>query len=264
MSTEPSIAIIIVSRNRPDLVERSVAQFEQDSYSNKDILVVECGTEHENMTKHQSVLYSDDDFKGKCFGHNVGLDYLNLQKKYDYYLFCMNDVFIQDKKDFLGELVSLMQENPKLGVVSPTEKGADYPGATPQSVGLRPITTSDYLFLFIRGEVVEEFGFLNPKFKYCWGAIHEYSYKLYSNDWFLAYYDHMDYLHLGGTTYGNKATKTISREEYLKNAKHFAYHYFVDNYGEDWDQHFWQVANRKHTIQYNTYSAHRAYWSSEA
>ncbi|RDV25055.1 hypothetical protein DXV75_10520 [Alteromonas aestuariivivens] len=262
MNKQPSIAIIIVSRNRPDLVERSVAQFEQDSYPNKDILIVECGTEPQNLTAHSTVLYSDDDFKGKCFGHNVGLDYLNLQREYDYYLFCMNDVFINDKTDFLAELVSVMQQNPELGVVSPTEKGAKYPGAEPQSVGVRPVTTSDYLFLFMRGEVVRKYGFLNAQFKYCWGAIHEYSYKLYSDGWYLAYYDHLDYLHLGGTTYGNKATKTISREDYLVNAKRFAYQYFVDTYGEDWDTRFWQTASRIRNIEHNTYQAHRAYWAS--
>lgn len=261
MSQQPSIAIIIVSRNRPDLVERSVKHFEQDSYANKDILVVECGTEPQNLSAYQTVLYSDDDFKGKCFGHNVGLNYLNMQKQYDYYLFCMNDVFINDKTDFLAEMVDVMEANSTLGVLSPSEKESSYPGANPQNVGLRPVTTSDYLFLFMRGEVVRKFGFLNHTFKYCWGAIHEYSYKLYSDGWYLAYYDFLDYLHLGGTTYGNKATKTISREEYLLNAKRFAYQYFVDNYGENWDETFWKAATKLHDIEHNTYLKHRRYWA---
>ena len=261
MKSQPRVAIVIVSRNRPDLVERSVKQFEADSYPNKDILVVECGTEPANLTSYQTVLYSDDDFKGKCFGHNVGLNYLNMQREYDYYLFCMNDVFINDKQDFIQEMIDVMQDNPRLGVMSPTEKGASYPGAEPQSKGVRPVTTSDYLFLFMRGDVVQKYGFLNHTFKYCWGAIHEYSYKLYSDGWFMAYYDGLDYLHLGGTTYGNKATKTISREEYLVNAKRFAYQYFIDKYGENWDVRFWEAATQHHDIEHNTYKAHRHYWA---
>ncbi len=260
--SQPSVAIIIVSRNRPDLVERSVTQFEKDNYVNKEILVVECGSEPANLTQNPTVMYSDDDFKGKCFGHNVGLNYLNMQKKYDYYLFCMNDVFINDKTNFIGEMISQMQSHPNLGVLSPAEKNSQYPGARPVGDTLRPVTTSDYLFLFIRGEVVDKFGFLNSSFKYCWGAIHEYSYHLYSSGWYLAYYDGLDYLHLGGTTYGNKDTKTISREQYLLNAKRFAHRYFIDNYGADWDSKFWQTANSVKTIQFNTYQMHRNYWAS--
>ncbi|MEG3767490.1 hypothetical protein [Alteromonas sp. 14N.309.X.WAT.G.H12] len=260
MSNKPSVAIIIVSRNRKDLVTRSVRHFEDDSFPNKDILVVECGTEHANLTDFDTIYYTDNDFKGKCFGHNVGLNYLNMQKTYDYYLFCMNDVFVEEKTDFIQEMIDVMEDNPNLAMLSPTEKEALYPGAIPQNIGLRPVTTSDYLMLFIRGEVVQTHGFLNHTFKYCWGAIHEYSYKLYSDGWFLAYYDFLTYKHLGGTTYGNKATKTIPREQYIANAKQFAANYFVDNYGSDWDERFWQVATREHDIEHNTFAAHRKYW----
>jgi GT2 family glycosyltransferase len=262
MSQQPSVAVIIVSRNRPDLVERSVKQFEQDSYPNKDILVVECGTESENLTSYPTISYPDDDFKGKCFGHNVGLNYLNMQKTYDYYLFCMNDVFINDKSDFVAEMIGVMNDNPRLGCMSPAEKDAGYPGAHPQGEGLRPVTTSDYLFLFIRGEVVQKFGFLNQSFKYCWGAIHEYSYKLYRDGWFMAYYDGLNYLHLGGSTYGAKNTKTISREQYQQNAKVFAHNYFESQYGDDWDTQFWKIAQAQQNIKHNTYAMHRKLWAS--
>lgn len=43
MSQQFSIVIIIVLCNCFDLVECSVKYFEQDSYLNKEILVVECG-----------------------------------------------------------------------------------------------------------------------------------------------------------------------------------------------------------------------------
>jgi len=260
MSSSPSVAIIIVSRNRKDLVTRSVEHFRSDSFANKDILVVECGTEVSNLSEFNTICYTDDDFKGKCFGHNVGLNYLNMQKTYDYYLFCMNDVFVEDKTDFIQEMIDVMQENPRLAMMSPAEHGAQYPGAIPQDKGLRPVTTSDYLMLFIRGEVVSKYGFLNHTFKYCWGAIHEYTYQLYSDGWFAAYYDFLTYHHLGGTTYGNKSTRTIPREEYIANAKRFAAEYFVEHYGEDWDEKFWETASREHDIEHNTYAAHRKYW----
>jgi len=262
MPEQKSIAILIVSRNRPDLVKRSVEHFEADSYQNKDILVIECGSEPENIQYPNSIYYADSDFKGKCFGQNFGLQYLNMQKQYDYYLFCMNDVFINDKTDFLQEMVDVMDANPTLAMLSPSEKGSNYPGSKPQDIGVRPVTTSDYLFLMIKGEVVKKFGFFNPHFKYCWGAIHEYSYKLYQSGYYAAYYDYLDYLHLGGTTYGNKNTKTISREDYLINAKAFAYRYFIDNYGPNWDEEFWRAATAKHQIEHNTYAMHRKYWQA--
>ena len=176
----------------------------------------------------------------------------------------MNDVFIQGRRNFLAHMVEAMQVNQEIGILSPTEPHSEYPGAQPKGDGLRTVTTADYLFLFVRGEVLRECGFLNPNFKYCWGAIHELSYKLYSRQWSVVYDDNLSYKHLGGTTYGAAATKTISRDQYIANAKDFARTYFIKNYGYDWDQTFWCTATSSYNIEDNTYSLHKNFWESSA
>lgn len=100
------------------------------------------------------VSYMDDDFKGKCFGYNVGLNYLNMQKIYDYYLFCMNDVYVNDKIDFLVEMIDVMEMNFCLGCMLLVEKDFDYFGVCLKGSGLRLVIMLDYLFLFMCGEVV--------------------------------------------------------------------------------------------------------------
>lgn len=256
-------AVVIVSRNRPDLVESLVEHLNQRVQIEHDIYVVESGTEQDKMSKHSSIWYADEDFKGKCFGHNVGYQYARLHKEYDYYLMIMNDVFVQSDHDYLAEMIEVMEQNPQVGVLSPTEIDSKYPGALAGSVGVRPVTSCDYLCLLVRGQVMHELGFLNKDFKYCWGAIHEYAYKLYSKEMCVAYYDNLSYLHLGGTTYGAAGTNTISRAEYQKNAKRFADEYFVRVYGEDWDERFWNTAiSRFPEIELNTYQMHRRLWSS--
>ena len=258
----PSVAVLIASRNRPDLIQQSFGQFASDGYENKYCSVIECGTDRSLITDYPSIWYSDEDFLGKCFGHNVGLQILKLRQPYDYYIFCMNDVFIEKEQHFVRNLVEVMEANPDIGVLSPTETNTSYPGANPSGVGLRTVTTCDYLFLVIRGSLVERFGFLNPKFKYCWGAIHEYSYFTYGAGFRVVYYDDISYRHLGGSTYGQKNTATISRADYKRNAKNFAADYFIENYGEDWDSIFWSTASSQHKIEINTYAIHRKVWES--
>jgi hypothetical protein len=109
----------------------------------------------------------------------------------------------------------------------------------------------------IKRKCIEKNGFLNEQFKYCWGAIHEYSYKIYSNGWKLGYCDIVSMKHFGGTTYG-KTKNTISREEYKREAKKFASKYFLENYGQKWDEDFSKHLSTK--IKTNTYKLHRKFW----
>src|SRR5262249_35131627 len=143
-----------------------------------------------------------------------------------------------------------------------TCEDGNYPASvrTAQS-GLRPVTTFDYLCFLIRGELVERVGFLNPAFKYSWGAIHELTYKMYTSGYFSAYLDDFTYTHLGGTTYGAAGTNTISRPDYQRNACRFASDYFRITYGPDWSRQFWETTWH-YPIAHNTYNLHRRLWAS--
>ena len=259
-----NVATVIVSRNRPDLVESTIEQLRRQDSIRNDIYVVECGTEADKLTPHTSVWYADPDFRGKCYGHDIGLSFARGRGDYDAFFMLMNDLVFDPEIDHVGELVRLLEENPRLAIVSPTDASGIYPGSAARcGGGWRPVTTSDYLALMTRAEAIDEVGFLNPDFRYCWGAIHELSYKLYSRGWMLGYADGVTYEHLGGTTYGASGTATIKRDDYVERAKSFAHHYFLENYGPEWSEVFWQAA-AGHGIEVNTYAEHRKLWAPAA
>jgi len=255
------IATLIVSRNRPDLVTELVDDIKQYNTFENDIYLVECGTDANNLTEYTTLWYEDKDFKGKCFGHNLLLDYVqSIGKKYDYFLITMNDVFMQHTGDPIAELVRIMEENKRIGILSPTNLDGLYPGSQKQNKGdSHVVTTCDYLCFLMRSDALSNVGFLNRYFKYCWGAIHELSYKLYKEDWTINYCDTFSYNHLGGSTYGAKDTQTISREEYQYCAKKFAAQYFLENYGVNWDSEFWEIC-KSYEISQDTYKTHRQLW----
>lgn len=255
------LATVIVSRNRPDLVQSTIEQLRRHDSVPNDIYVVECGTEADKLTPHTSVWYADPDFRGKCYGHDIGLSFARGRGDYDAYFMLMNDLVFDPAIDHVGELVRLLEQNPRLAIVSPTDTSGGYPGSDARSGnGWRPVTTADYLALMTRAEAIDEVGFLNPDFRYCWGAIHELSFKLYSRDWVLGYADGVTYEHLGGTTYGAAGTATIKRDDYVERAKSFAHNYFLEHYGPDWSDVFWQAA-AGHGIEVNTYAEHRQLWA---
>lgn len=250
------IATIIVHRNTPDLVDRQVKQV-NGMVENNHIIVVDAGSDQDKRTKYPSYWYPDKDFRGKCYAHNVGLKLLR-GTKYDYYWFNHPDLDFKADPNCLKKLLGVMEKNPEIGVLSPNHSGK-YPGkdiTTPK--GWHKVSTCDYLSLLIRRECIEKIGFLNPIFKYCRGAIHEYSYFTYKTGWCVAYCENAHVRHLGGTTYGIPGTKTISRKEYLKRAKIFSATYFVDTYGETWDKEFSKILPEE--VKVNTYRIHRNMW----
>lgn len=258
---QADIAAIVVSRNRPDLVGNIVDQLKKmGKQLRMDIYVIEMGTDEEKRSPHCSFYYKDEDFLGKCYGHNVGLRFVRSKGKYKYYWILMNDLVFKEGEDTIQKLVDIMETNHKLAILSPTELDSGYPGSKPKDGrDFHLVSTCDYLALLIRAQIVDEVGFLNPVFKYSWGAIHELAYKLYSKGWHVAYCDKVTMKHLGGTTYG-KVKGMISREEYQRNAKEFCAHYFREYYGNNWDEEFTKTLPPE--IEFNTFKLHRRYWES--
>ncbi|MEM8710958.1 MAG: hypothetical protein AAGG01_08405 [Planctomycetota bacterium] len=243
------VAVLVVSRNRPDLVRSLSGYLKRNATLDHDLYVVEAGTDDDKLCEHSTVRFQDDDFRGKAFAHNVALEEARKAAKasginYDYYWVLMNDLVFTEGQDAMRILAETMEAQRDLGILSPTCEDGLYPGSKRRQGGggWRPVTTCDYLGFMIRSEVVETIGFLNPDFRYCWGAIHELSYLLYSRGYTVAYSDDVEYRHLGGTTYGAAGTNTISREEYQVRAKRFAYAYFSQVYGPKWDQVFMATA----------------------
>lgn len=257
MRKETLVAAIIVNRDRPDLTDTLVEKLNKDAPF-VDTYVVEMGST--NRSKYESVYYDDPDYRGKCFGHNVGLRHAMKQKRYDYYIVMMNDVMPLEN-DTIQTLIRMMNKYKGVGLMSPSEPTGRYPSCKPtQKHDLTYITTCDYLFFIIRGSCVNQQGlFLNPAFQYCWGAIHELSYHLYKSGWKVAYCNKARFKHFGGTTYG-KVKKVISRGAYQRRARLFASKYFRETYGSDWDVKFTRALPSKLKFQYNTYILHKKSW----
>lgn len=236
---EADVAAIIVNRNRPDLTDALAEQVKAMGQSlDVDLYVVEMGSDPDKRSQFCSLHYEDHDFRGKCYGHNVGLRLARSQSRYRFFWILMNDLVFEEGRDALGDLVRMMEAYPRLGVLSPTETKPAHPLGRPrENSDIHLVSSSDYLSLLIRGDCIDRIGFLNPVFKYCWGAGQEYGYKLYRAGWHWAYCDQVIMTHLGGTTYG--ATKnTPSRDEYRMRAMEFAARYFVETYGPDWTECF--------------------------
>lgn len=217
----------IVNRNTPDLAENQKQQIELMTARipslDNTIIVYNC---------------EEEPFKGKLNGHYRALQE-HQDKSCNYYWFNHPDLSFAIDMDCLSKLLTIMEENPWIAVASPTEDTSPYVNMYKRGYKWHPVATCDYLSLLIRRHVIEKIGFLNPDFEYCWGAIYEYSYKVYKNHWCIAYCDIAKMHHFGGTTYGKK--DTISREAYQKNAIEFLRDYFPKNYGENWDREFAKV-----------------------
>jgi len=232
----------IVNRNTPDLAEDQKRQIELMSkripFLNNEIIIYNC---------------NEEIFQGKLVGHFKALQE-HRDENCDYYWFNHPDLSFAIDMKCLETLLAVMENNPMIAVISPVHNSY-YENMYKEESIWHPVAACDYLSLLIRQSAVKKIGFLNPEFKYCWGAIHEYSYKVHSNGWCIAYCDAAKMHHFGGTTYGKKGA--ISRDEYIQNAKDFAKNYFVKNYGEGWDKEFAKLLPEG---VLNVYSIHRKYW----
>ena len=259
---QADVAAIVFNRNRPDLTDTLVQQLQNmGQHLSMDIYVIEMGSDEDKLSQYCSLHYDDPDFRGKCYGHNVGLRLARSKGNYRYYFTLMNDLVFEEGVDAIGELIQIADANPKIAILSPIEPEtpAGPHGKRRPDIDFHLVSACDYLALLVRAESVDDVGFLNPDFRYSWGAIHEFAYKLYFKGWQVAYCDKVTMRHLGGTTYG-KAKGTVSREEYRRRAKEFAARYFVEHYGRSWDDDFSKVLPPQ--IRHNTFKGGRRTWEA--
>ena len=109
----------------------------------------------------------------------------------------MNDIIFTTKLG-LKKLVEMADRFPELAILSPTEPDSGYAGGICKPIKgqkFHSVSQCNYLGLLMRAECVDNIGFLNPDFKYCWGAIHELSYKLYLEKYKVAYCDTVQMKH---------------------------------------------------------------------
>lgn len=227
----------------------------------KDIFVIECGSSKKGCSKYMTHWFWDPFYRGRYYGFNRGLQIVRRKATYKYYWFLVNDIIFAKGQDVLGELVKVMEENPRMGVIGPGEPYAkDYLGCFPKP-GRRwhKVSTVHGLAFLMRKKAVEEAGFCNPRFRYSQGAGTELAYKLYKKGWFLAYSDRTTVKHLGGSTYGK--TVKISRHEYFRRSRIFALKYLEKHYGKDWEKLFTQTLPPE--VEENTFVWQKKVWGKK-
>lgn len=234
---------LIVNRNTPDLALNQKRQ-------------VELMSERVPSLDNKVIIYNceEEPFEGKLSGHSRALKQ-HEDGECDYYWFSHPDLSFAIDMDCLSKLVTFMEKNPWIAVISPTESKGTYINMLKRGYRWHPVAVCDYLSLLIRRSVIDKIGFMNPDFRYSWGAIHEYSSKVYGEGWCVAYCDLAKMHHFGGTTYGRKGM--VSRDAYIRHAKAFARSYFGEHYGKSWDKEFARFLPGGVT---NTYAKHRKQW----
>jgi hypothetical protein len=255
------VAVVIVNRDQPEMTDQLVEQIQRSKGDlSVDIYVIELGSV--KQSKYASLHYDDPDFRGKAYGHNVGVRYAKARGNYRYYFTAMNDLKFTCKNG-LAKLVAIADAHTKAGILSPTEPDSSYAGGLSKPVAGVPyqrVSQANYLALLIRGELIEQGLYLNPDFRYCWGATHELSHQLYSRGYEVGYVGSVTMLHFGSSVYG-KVAGVPKRSEYLLRARQFAARYMVEKYGKKWDDVFTAALPPVlQTSRYNSYHRHRASW----
>ena len=236
------LATIITHRNRPDLADKQYERVKEltenalvyhpETYN--DLMIVDCGGD--KHTENPYYWYSDPEFQGgKIRGHMVGLQLLGLD--YDYVWLNHPDLIFEDD-DTLSKLISTMERNIGIGLISPLFNGY-YTGkdTVGEFQGWHPVGCVDYLSFFIRGEALRMVGLLDEGFNYSVGADLDYGYRMWSRGWIVAFCDRVSMHHLGGTTYGAPGTDTISRQQYKVNSGIQAFKRLKEKYGEHWGEY---------------------------
>lgn len=255
------VAALLVSRNRPDLVEAMATQLRARVTLPCDLYVVECGTQLQKLTPYTSVWYRDEGRRGEAYAHNLGLQQAKLQGPYNYYWVLTNELIFQGTDDPAQTLVGTLEREVRMAICSQTDFDGGYPASAPlPGRDWHAVTTCDYLGFMMKATALDECGFLNPQFKYREGAIHELAYKLYAQGWFVAYSDRTSYQHAEPWEHG-AAANPVSRLLYEQNAKRFAFDYYRSRYGDDWDEKFWTVAAPFHP-SFNSFTRDKRVWAN--
>ena len=122
------IAVIILNRNLPLITNKLVNNINKKNSIDKDIYVVEAGSDKKKLSKYCTWHIKDDSTKKNGLryprGMNCGLSNLYFENKiqdYDYFLLLTNDTEFKGK-NYLNKLVKIMETNKKIGILSPCSK----------------------------------------------------------------------------------------------------------------------------------------------
>lgn len=248
------LAILIVAHNQPERVAALVSSLQASIQVPHDVFVVETGNEPNQVSAHASLWYRDAEFRGKAFGHCLALEHARLCGEYDYVWILSTDLEFESRTDPAAALIALMEREPRMAIAAPTLRSR--PSLHDDLGEFKPIATCESLGFVMRMAAITAVGFLNPQFRYGWGAMDELAHRLYRAGWFLARAQGIGCHYLPTSTQGHD----LSFDEYWRRARRFAFDYFRERHGEHWDELFWS-ATAGHAIEINAFREHKRLWS---
>lgn len=260
------VAVLVASRNRPDLVEQLAGWLARHMTYDYDLVVVEAGTEPDQVSPHATLQCPDAATRGERLAQNFALEHARengrLGLPYDYYFVLRNDAAFDEGVDVARILIETLEREPRLALLAPTSADERDPGAARRAGGgWRPVTTCDDACFMLRARVVDEVGFLSPDFRYGLGALHELSYHLYRAGWLVGTSDDVTCRPRGRSAWVAADLFGVGPEETERRAMRFAYAYFAKVYGPDWPARFWAAAARG-GAQVDTFASHHRRWAS--
>lgn len=117
----PKVFIIILNYNGGDVLKKCLESVYQDSYSNKEVVVVDNNSTDGSFEEARKAFSKFNFIKnnknvGFAAGNNVAIKWA-LEKMADYIFLLNNDAFLE--KDSLKKLVDQAEKMPKVGLLSP-------------------------------------------------------------------------------------------------------------------------------------------------
>ena len=252
------IAIVITTEGRTQSTDHLVQSLRENTQLPHDIHVVDHSVNPDGLTARTSIWFPDRQARGPIWVQSAALNAIRTSSQYDYVWFLTDEAAVRTDTDPVGQLVSILESNPRMAILCPTDPTGEHPGSSPRpKSSWHAATDCPHVGFMVRTAAIDQVGFMNPRLRYSLGAMAEYSYKLYSEGWFVAYADSVR-MHqpvvLQGTPGQDPAT--VDRV-----AQRFAFDYLFSNYGWDWPTHF-TAATAAHDIAENGFAASHQTWTA--
>lgn len=253
------IAIVITTQGRTPSTDHLVQSLRENTRLPHDIHVVDYNVNPEGLSARTNLWCPDRNGQGQIWVQNVALNMIRTSTQYDYVWFMTDEAALRTDTDPVGMLVDILERNPRMAILCPTDPTGEHPGSAPSpKMEWHAATDTPHTGFMVRTQAIDELGFLNSNLRHCVGATIEYAYKLYTNGWFVAYADSVR-THQPITLTQAPGQSTEEAEQV---SNRFAFDYMFSNYGWEWSRHFFE-ATSSHEIALNGFAYSHGKWSQD-
>lgn len=251
------IAIVITTEGRTQATDHLVQSLRENTQLPHDIHVVDHSVDPAGISARTSFWIPDRHSRGPIWVQSAALNLIRTSTQYQYVWFLTDEAAMRTDTDPVGQLVSILESNPRMAILAPSDPTGEHPGSTPRAKrNWHSATDCPHVGFMVRTDAIDDVGFINPRLRHSLGAMTEFSYKLYSKGWFVAYADsvrlHQPIVLKGSPGQDPKTIERVSRR--------FAFDYLFSNYGWNWSKHFFE-ATAAHEIEEDGFAVSHNQWA---